>query len=41
MSEDPREKGPKPPFEVQPQEAPGLEAEMSPKPDYGAGSYKG
>lgn len=41
MSEDPREKGPKPPFEDQPQEAPGLEAEMSPKPDYGADSYRG
>ena len=41
MSEDPREQGPKPPFANQPQEAPGLEAEMSPKPDYGAGSYKG
>jgi NAD(P)-dependent dehydrogenase (short-subunit alcohol dehydrogenase family) len=41
MSEDPREQGPKPPFEDQPQEAPGLEAEMSPKPDYGADSYRG
>jgi NAD(P)-dependent dehydrogenase (short-subunit alcohol dehydrogenase family) len=41
MSEDPREQGPKPPFEDQPQETPGLEAEMSPKPDYGAGSYRG
>jgi hypothetical protein len=41
MSEDPREKGPKPPFEDQPQEVPGLEAEMSPKPDYGADSYRG
>jgi NAD(P)-dependent dehydrogenase (short-subunit alcohol dehydrogenase family) len=41
MSEDPREQGPKPPFEDQPQEVPGLEAEMSPKPDYGAGSYRG
>ena len=41
ISEDPREGGPKPPFANQPQEAPGLEAEMSPKPDYGAGSYKG
>jgi NAD(P)-dependent dehydrogenase (short-subunit alcohol dehydrogenase family) len=41
MSEDPREQGAKPPFEDQPQEAPGLEAEMSPKPDYGAESYKG
>ena len=41
MSEDPREQGAKPPFENQPQEVPGLEAEMSPKPDYGAESYKG
>jgi NAD(P)-dependent dehydrogenase (short-subunit alcohol dehydrogenase family) len=41
MSEDPREQGAKPPFKDQPQEAPGLEAEMSPKPDYGAESYKG
>jgi NAD(P)-dependent dehydrogenase (short-subunit alcohol dehydrogenase family) len=41
MSEDPREQGAKPPFEEQSQEAPGLEAEMSPKPEYGAESYKG
>ena len=41
MSEDPREQGAKPPFADQPQEAPGLEAEMSPKPDYGAESYRG
>jgi NAD(P)-dependent dehydrogenase (short-subunit alcohol dehydrogenase family) len=41
MTEDPREQGPKPPFEEQPQEVPGLEAEMSAKPDYGADSYRG
>ena len=41
MSEDPKEQGRKPPFEEQPQEPPGLEAEMSPKPDYGVDSYRG
>jgi hypothetical protein len=41
MTEDPKERGPKPPFEEQPQEPPGLESEMSPKPDYGADSYRG
>ena len=41
MNEDPREQGPKPPFEDQPQEPPGLESEMSPKPDFGAGTYRG
>ena len=41
MTEDPKEQGPKPPFEEQPQEVPGLESEMSPKPDYGAESYRG
>jgi hypothetical protein len=41
MSEDPKEQGAKPPFDKQPQEPPGLEAEMSPKPDYGAETYKG
>ncbi|MDT5294851.1 MAG: hypothetical protein QOJ76_1731, partial [Acidobacteriota bacterium] len=41
MTEDPREQGPKPPFEEQPQEVPGLEAEMSAKPDYGVDSYRG
>jgi NAD(P)-dependent dehydrogenase (short-subunit alcohol dehydrogenase family) len=33
--------GPKPPFPDQPQEVPGLESEMTPKPDYGEESYKG
>ena len=41
MSEDPKEKGPKPPFEEQPQEPPGIESEMTPRPDYGADSYRG
>ncbi|HEX8290797.1 MAG TPA: SDR family oxidoreductase [Pyrinomonadaceae bacterium] len=41
MSEDPKEQGPKPPFEEQSQEPPGIEAEMTPRPDYGADSYRG
>ena len=41
MSQDPREKHPKPPHPPQQQEPPGLESEMDPKPDYGEGSYKG
>ncbi|HYP02766.1 MAG TPA: SDR family oxidoreductase [Pyrinomonadaceae bacterium] len=41
MTEDPKEQGAKPPFKEQPQDVPGLEAEMSPKPDYGADSYRG
>jgi NAD(P)-dependent dehydrogenase (short-subunit alcohol dehydrogenase family) len=41
MSQDPREKGPKPPQPSQQQEPPGLESEMDPKPDYGEDSYKG
>jgi NAD(P)-dependent dehydrogenase (short-subunit alcohol dehydrogenase family) len=41
MGEDPREEGVKPPFEEQPQEVPGSEAEMTPRPDYGAKSYRG
>lgn len=41
MSQDPREKGPKPPQPSQQQEPPGLESEMGPKPDYGEESYKG
>ncbi|HEX8557462.1 MAG TPA: SDR family oxidoreductase [Pyrinomonadaceae bacterium] len=41
MSEDPKEQGPKPPFEEQPQDAPGLEAGMTPRPDYGADTYQG
>src|SRR5215218_6516374 len=41
MSQDPREKGPKPPHPSQQQEPPGLESEMDPKPDYGEDTYKG
>jgi NAD(P)-dependent dehydrogenase (short-subunit alcohol dehydrogenase family) len=41
MSQDPRDKGPKPPHPPQQQEPPGLESEMDPKPDYGEKSYKG
>jgi hypothetical protein len=41
MTEDPKDKGAQPPFEEQPQDVPGIEAEMSPKPDYGADSYRG
>src|SRR5918998_6804686 len=41
MSEDPKEQGAKPPFEEQPQETPGIEAEMTPRPDYGAKTYEG
>jgi NAD(P)-dependent dehydrogenase (short-subunit alcohol dehydrogenase family) len=41
VSEDPKEQGPKPPFEEQPQEPPGLESEMTPRPDYGADTYRG
>jgi NAD(P)-dependent dehydrogenase (short-subunit alcohol dehydrogenase family) len=40
-TENPLERGPKPPFPAQPQENPGLEAKMSPRPDYGEKTYKG
>lgn len=38
---DPRQAGRTPPFDAQPQDMPGSEAHMRPKPDHGAGSYKG
>ncbi len=38
---NPREAGPKPPLPGQEQQAPGLETEMTPEPDYGLDSYKG
>ena len=38
---DPRDQYPRPPFEKQPQEAPGLTAEMTPKPDHSEKSYQG
>jgi NAD(P)-dependent dehydrogenase (short-subunit alcohol dehydrogenase family) len=41
VSEDPREKEPKPPYPAKPQEPPGLESEMQPAPDYGEDSYRG
>ena len=39
--QDPRSQYPKPPFEKQPQPAPGRAAEMHPKPDHGEESYTG
>ena len=39
--QDPREQYAKPPFEKQPQEAPGLSAKMKPVPDCGETSYTG
>jgi len=38
---DPRLAGPHPPFNSEPQDSPGLESEMDPKPDYGYTSYNG
>ena len=39
--ENPSEQGPQPPYPEQEQDPPGLEAEMTPKPDYGEESYRG
>lgn len=39
--QDPREQYPKPPFEKQPQPAPGIGDKMHPKPDCGEDSYTG
>jgi NAD(P)-dependent dehydrogenase (short-subunit alcohol dehydrogenase family) len=39
--QNPLDKYPKPPFEKQSQQWPGLAAKMSPKPDHGEESYKG
>ena len=39
--QDPRTQYPRPPFPRQPQEAPGLAAEMDPVPDHGEESYRG
>ncbi len=39
--QDPRNQYPKPPFPKQPQSAPGLAADMDPKPDHGETSYVG
>lgn len=41
VKQDPREQYPKPPFKKQPQPAPGLGDEMTPKPDCGEESYLG
>src|SRR5215210_661696 len=41
MSQNPMEKGAKPPLPEQQQDVPGLESEMNPKPDYGESSYRG
>jgi NAD(P)-dependent dehydrogenase (short-subunit alcohol dehydrogenase family) len=41
MSQNPMEKGAKPPLPEQQQDVPGLESEMDPKPDYGESSYRG
>ncbi|KYF68092.1 NAD(P)-dependent oxidoreductase [Sorangium cellulosum] len=38
---DPKDAGPKPPFEAKSQDRPGIEAKMDPRPDYGESSYKG
>jgi hypothetical protein len=39
--QDPRHQYPEPPFPKQPQPAPGLAAEMTPRPDHGETSYHG
>ena len=41
LIEDPRETAPKPPFPEQRQDFPGIEANMEPRPDYGAATYRG
>jgi NAD(P)-dependent dehydrogenase (short-subunit alcohol dehydrogenase family) len=41
IKQDPRVQYPRPPFPEQPQSAPGIAAEMNPKPDHGETSYKG
>ncbi len=38
---DPREAGAKPPFPKETQEEPGIEARMTPRPDYGEATYRG
>jgi hypothetical protein len=39
--EDPKQQGAQPPFPEQPQQPPGLESQMTPRPDYGEESYRG
>ncbi len=41
MFEDPKDRGPKPPYPSQQQGPPGLESDMDALPDYGEESYKG
>jgi len=41
LKKDPRDLGPKPPFEAQEQDKPGVESQMRPRPDHGEASYKG
>ena len=41
MTQDPKEKEPKPPYPAQHQAPPGTETEMRPKPDHGEESYRG
>lgn len=41
MSQDPQQKGPKPPQPEQQQTPPGTTAELNPKPDHGEESYRG
>lgn len=41
LSTNPLERYPKPPFDTKMQSEPGLESEMSPRPDYGEDSYVG
>jgi NAD(P)-dependent dehydrogenase (short-subunit alcohol dehydrogenase family) len=41
MSQNPQSRGAHPPFPHQPQQPPGLESEMTPRPDYGESSYRG
>ena len=39
--QDPKTQGPQPPVPEQPQNPPGIEAQMDPKPDYGEDTYRG
>jgi len=39
--QDPKTQGPQPPVTEQPQNPPGIEAQMDPKPDYGEDTYRG
>ncbi|MDO5705269.1 MAG: SDR family oxidoreductase [Paracoccus sp. (in: a-proteobacteria)] len=41
LMRDPRDQYPRPPFEKQPQDAPGLDRKMKPEPDHGEKSYVG